>query len=123
MSNTFKQLTDEQWSLIKSLNDWKPPLERGKPRSNFRKVWNSIFYVLTHGCRWGDLPDNRDLYVPRSTAHDWLKKWKKSGTFDSVLSGMLEIALEKGLVDLSQISVDGSFSPCTRRRKWRSSRV
>jgi transposase len=123
MSKKFTQLTDDQWSLIQSLLNWKPPLERGKPRSDLRKVWNSIFYVLTRGCRWSDLPEDENLYVPRSTAHDWLKKWKDVGVFDSVLSGLLEIALEKGLIDLSQISVDGSFSPCTRRRKWGSPRI
>ena len=120
MSKKIIQLTDEQWSLIQSLIDWIPPLERGEPRRDFRKVWNSIFYILTRGCRWIDLPDNNDLYVPRSTAHDWLKKWKEVGVFDSVLSGLLEIALEKGLVDLSHIVVDGS-SPCARRWKRRRS--
>lgn len=123
MPKHFTHLTDAQWDLVQSLLDWKPPLERGKPRSDLRKVWNSIFYVLTKGCRWSDLPVDPSLYVPRSTAHDWLKKWKQAGVFDSVLSGMLEIALEKGLVDLTQISVDGSFSPWTRRRLWRRERI
>lgn len=123
MSKVFTELTDSQWSLVQSLLKWEPPLERGKPRSNLRKVWNSIFYVLTRGCRWVDLPEDPERYVPRSTAHDWLKKWKRAGVFDSVLSGLLEIALEKGLIDLSQISVDGSFSPRTRRGKRGGSRI
>ncbi len=122
-SKKFTELIDDQWSLVQSLLNWEPPLERGKPRSDLRKVWNSIFYVLTKGCRWTYLPEDKDLYVPRSTAHDWLKKWKNTGVFDSVLSGLLEIALEKGLIDLSQISVDGSFFPFTRRRKWCRSRL
>ena len=123
MSQNFTQLTDQQWSLIQSLMDWTPPLQRGKPRQDFRKVWNSIFYILTRGCRWADLPDNPILYAPKSTAHDWLKKWKEAGVFDAVLGGLLEIGLEKGVIDLSHIVVDGSFSPCTRRRKWRRSRI
>ncbi|MBN1914819.1 MAG: transposase [Parachlamydiales bacterium] len=47
----FQFLSNEQWSLIQSFMDWEPPLQRGTPRTDFRKIWNSIFYVLSHGCR------------------------------------------------------------------------
>ena len=69
MKKPFHHLSDQQWSLISSLMNWKLPLERGTPRSDLRKVWNSIFYILTHGCRWIDLPKDLDYFVPRSTAH------------------------------------------------------
>ncbi len=52
----FKFLSDDQWELISSLMQWKPPLQRGIPRTDLRKIWNSILYILTHGCRWADLP-------------------------------------------------------------------
>ncbi len=112
----FDQLSDEQWLLISDLMDWKIPLERGTPRSDLRKVWNSLLFILTRGCRWIDLPRNPDIFVPRSTAHKWLKQWSKSGVFDRVLSGLLQVGLQKGMIDLTQMAVDGSFSPFTRRR-------
>lgn len=116
MSADFRELSDEQWSLILSLMDLHLPPERGIPRSDLRKVWNSLLFVLTRGCRWVDLPRDFDVFVPRSTAHGWLKTWSVTGVFDKVMSSLLQIALQKGKLDLSQLAADGSFSPLTRRR-------
>lgn len=88
MSGRFQQLSDEQRSLILSLIDLNLPPERGIPRSDLRKVWNSLLFVLTRGCRWIDLPRDFDLFVPRSTAHGWLKIWIVTGVFDKVMSGL-----------------------------------
>lgn len=123
MEEPFHHLSDSQWNLIVALMNWTPPAERGTPRSDLRKVWNSLFYILTHGCRWIDLPREDEFFVPRSTAHKWIKQWSQSGIFDRVLSGMLQLGIKRGLVNLSQMSVDGSFSPLTRRRKGGSSRL
>jgi len=117
MKTTFHHLSDEQWSLIFSLMNWQLPLERGTPRSDMRKVWNSILFVLTRGCRWIDLPKDPDCFVPRSTAHKWVKQLSENGTFDRVLSGLLQLGVRRGLIDLSQMAVDGSFSPLSRRRR------
>ncbi len=119
----FDRLSDEQWHLIFDLMNWEIPLERGTPRSDLRKVWNSLLFILTRGCRWIDLPRNPDIFVPRSTAHKWLKQWSKNGVFDRVLSGLLQIGMRKGMIDLTQVAVDGSFSPFTRRRPRSSTRV
>lgn len=115
MSRSFSHLTDEQWELICQLMNWEPPLERGTPRSDLRKVWNSILYILTHGCRWIDLPKDSRRYVPKSTAHKWLKQFQEAHIYDRVLSGLLQKAMSSGILDLSQITVDGSFSPGPRR--------
>jgi len=67
----FQELTDDQWSLIQRLMLWSPSKERGKPRTNLKRAWNAIFYILRHGCRWEDLlVDSR--YAHRATAHRWL---------------------------------------------------
>ncbi len=123
MKKPFHHLSDSQWDLVVTLMDWIPPAERGTPRSDLRKVWNSLFYILTHGCRWVDLPRDDHFFVPRSTAHKWIKQWSQNGIFDRVLSGMLQLGIKRGLVDLSQMSVDGSFSPLSGRRKGSRSRI
>lgn len=117
MKTTFHHLTDEQWLLIIDLMDAQLPLERGTPRSDMRKVWNSILFILTHGCRWIDLPKDVNYFVPRSTAHKWVKQLSRCGVFDKVLSGLLQKAIQQGLVDLEQVAVDGSFSPLGGRRR------
>ena len=116
MSPGFEQLSDEQWSLILSLMDLHLPPERGVPRSDLRKVWNSLLFVLTRGSRWIDLPRDFNLFVLKSTAHGWLKIWSVTGIFDKVMSSLLQIAMQKGKLDLSQLATDGSFSPLARRR-------
>lgn len=123
MSARFPVLSDEQWSLIVRLMELQLPPERGIPRSDLRKVWNSLLFVLTRGCRWIDLPRDPDFFVPKSTAHGWLKHWSVTGVFDKVMSGLLQIALQKGKLDLSQLASDGSFSPLTRRRPRSQSRT
>jgi len=119
-SKHFKLLSDSQWKIIFSLMNWKPPLQRGTPRTDLRKIWNSILYVLTHGCRWADVPFS-PVYAHRATAHRWLVRWYREGVFDRVLSELLQEAMEKGKIDLSTLLVDGSFSPCTRRWRKRKS--
>ena len=123
MSSKFRVLSDDQWSIILNLMELQLPLERGIPRSDLRKVWNSLLFVLTRGCRWIDLPRDFDLFVPRSTAHGWLKHWSTTGVFDKVMSGLLQIALHKGKLDLTQLASDGSFSPLARRRSRSKSRA
>jgi len=118
----FQSLSDQQWQLIESLMGHSFPPERGTPRSDLRKVWNSLLFVLTRGCRWIDLPQDSTYFVPRSTAHKWLKQWSAEGVFDRVMSGLLQIAIQQGKVDLSQLAVDGSFSPLTRWRRASGSR-
>lgn len=117
MSTPFEHLNDNQWQLISNLMDAKFPPERGTPRSDMRKVWNSILYILTRGCRWIELPKNRRFYVPRSTAHKWAKQLSENGVLDRVLSGLLQIGVQQGLIDLKQLAVDGSFSPLSGRRR------
>lgn len=111
----FKSLTEDQWKLIFNLMDWMPPLQRGMQRTDLKKIWNSIFYVLTHGCRWADIPQS-SLYAHRATSHRWLARWYKEGVFDKVLSGLLQYGIQVGIVDLSTLLIDGSFSPCSWRR-------
>ena len=123
MSKKFIKLKDSQWETIHKLMDWTPPPERGIARSDLRKVWNSIFYVLSNGCRWIDLPIDPTIYVPKSTAHKWMKQFEELKIFNRVLAGFLRRGLKEKKIDLTQVSVDGSFSPCTRRRKRCSSRL
>ena len=59
MKKYFSHLDDAQWQLVLKLMNWTPPLQRGTPRSDLRKAWNSILYILTRGCRWIDLPKDR----------------------------------------------------------------
>ena len=94
---------------------WSPPKVGRKPRTNLKDVWNAILYILTHGCRWEDLPKD-PRYAHRATAHRWLMFWQKTRVFDRVLRGLLKKAATEGKIDWNRLIVDGSFSPCAWRR-------
>ena len=118
----FKELNENQWALIQQLMNWSPPKERGKPRTNLKRVWNSILYILTRGCRWEDLPKDSQ-YAHRATAHRWLMFWQKAGIFDRVLTGLLKRAAAEGKIDWDRLIGDGSFSPCAGGRESSKSRL
>ena len=80
MNAGFHALSDEQWSFIVNLIELQLPLERGIPRSDLRKVWNSLLFVLTRGCRWIDLPEilvfsYHDL-LPTAGSHTLAKEFR-----------------------------------------------
>ena len=95
----FTQLSDSQWILIeKALSKVTLPKVRDAPRSDLRRVWNSILYVLIRGCRWIELPMGK-LYAPRTSSHRWLQKFQKLGVFHTVLLSLLKEADFRGLID------------------------
>ena len=120
MAQRLIELSDRQWLRIQEFAQFQFPLQRGIPRADLTKVWNSILHILVHGCRWCDLP-KAGQYTSKSTAHRWLLIWQKEGVFDRVLSGLLQDAVKDGRVDISHLIVDGTFSPSAKR--WRGSAV
>lgn len=83
-------------------------MARGVARTALRKVWSTIFYILSRGFCWIDLPESK-RYAHRATARRWLLRWQQEGVFDRVLSGWLQQALKEHHLDLSQVIVDGTF--------------
>ena len=74
-------LTDEQWSLLEPLIP--PAKPGGRPRTvDVRLILDTIFYLDKAGCQWAMLPT--DL-AKRSTAHDYLSRWKADGTWQHIL--------------------------------------
>ncbi|MDJ0651685.1 MAG: transposase [Simkaniaceae bacterium] len=103
-----------------------PLLERGTPRSDRRKVWNSILYRLVPGCRWPgcrwpgcrwkDLPINPSRFIMFLDQQQWLKQLQEADVYDRVLRGLLQKGLATGKIARGQIAVDASFSPSPKRR-------
>ncbi len=102
MGKNFKKLTSVQYRVILKIMDWTPPKERGTPRKDLMKIWNSIFYVLFHRVSWKDIP-NDPAFAPKSTAHRWFHTWKNLGILDHVLSVLLQKSLKKAEISPEQI--------------------
>lgn len=112
------KLSDEQWAVIKPL---LPPQPRtGRRREHDREVLNSLVYrrlgqngrycacPLVTGSRYRDLPRTAE-YAARTTTYHWLKTWTEAGVLERLWQALLSVLEQKGKVDLSQGSLDGSF--------------
>jgi transposase len=113
MAVSARNLTDAQWAILESY--FAPPAPRpdgrGRPWKDARPVLDGVLFILRTGCAWADLP--RD-YPPRSTCHDRLQLWIKSGVFKAVLDDLAADLQAGGLLDLHECFIDGSFAPAKR---------
>lgn len=46
---------------FQELMGWSPPKERGKPRTNLKRVWNAILYILLTEVAGKTYPRIRDM--------------------------------------------------------------
>jgi transposase len=78
MSKAYSSnLTEWQWELI------EPLIPVAKPGGRHREVeiWsvlNAIFYVLTQGCTWRNLPGDFPAW---QTVYTYFRNWRKDGTW------------------------------------------
>ena len=101
-------MTDAQWAKIEPLLPAPPPrkMNRGRPRANPRKVFDSILWVLRTGASWDDLP-KEERFVAFQTAHRYLQSWVNDGTFQHIVTALASQAD----LNLSECFIDGSFIP------------
>jgi len=72
-------LTDAQWELVQPLI---PTWHVGRKRkTDMREVLNAIFYVLTSGCAWKNLPHD---FPPEGTVRDYFHTWRRHGIWDNI---------------------------------------
>lgn len=78
MSKAYSSnLTQAQWELLESLIP--PAKPGGRPRRV--KIWavlNAIFYVLTQGCTWRNLPAD---FPNWQTVYTYFRNWRKDKTW------------------------------------------
>ena len=117
MAGRFEGLNDLEWKLFEDIFPKTPKSTRarGMPPVPFRYVLKSLLYILITGCRWCDLPQGK-IWSSKSSAHRWLKRWQKDGTFEQLQSRILALADNNGLINWNYGAIDGSFSPWKGRR-------
>jgi transposase len=113
MAVSTRDLTDAQWASLEPYfaSPSPRPDGRGRPWTDARPVLHGVLYVLRTGWAWADLPGTDP---PRSTCHDRLQLWIKSGVFEAVLDDMAADLQAAGLLDLRECFLDGSFAPAQR---------
>ena len=104
------ELTDEQWALVES----HFPLSTartGRPPRDRRTLLNGIFWILSTGAPWRDLPER---FGPWQTVYDHFRNWRKSGLFAAIIQD-LQVELDKdGYIDWELWCVDGSSVRASR---------
>lgn len=109
MQGRFEGLTDARIGLIEPL---LPPPRKGpgRPEASFRKVLNTILWVLINGAKRCSVPEG-EQWSPKSAAHDRLGKRQEDGTWAKILSRLLGTAENEGMIGWERASADGSFAP------------
>jgi len=97
-------LTDKEWSILAPL--MPIPAATGRPRADDRKTLNGILYVLSTGCRWSDLPDER--YGSGKTCWFRFRQWRESGLWNGIAGALLLRLNRLRKVNLANAYIDAS---------------
>ena len=77
----------------------------GRPPKPNRTVMNVIWFVLTTGCRWEDVP--QEIGCSGRTAQRRLIAWEELGVWDRLHADLLRLLKKAGLLDTSLAIADG----------------
>src|ERR671939_362976 len=111
MAGRFEGVSDLEWRLCEDVFPPAPPKRRrGMPHAPFRKILNTLLYVLITGCRWCDVPRGPQ-WASKSATHRWLQRWHRDGTLRAMQARILGIAEERGMIRWEYGAIDGAFSP------------
>lgn len=83
-------VSDAEWALLEAFFiACDAPPRRGRPQTaeSARRSFNAIRYLLKTGCQWRMLPRE---YPSRSTVHDALTRWTRSGLWERLNSALRE---------------------------------
>jgi transposase len=92
---SYKELTDLQWQVLEPLFPNPIKRGRGKPHVAWRKVLNSIFFVLETPSKWDSLPVHPE-FASKSAAHRWYKAWQRDGFLDQILTKLRDFSMLAG---------------------------
>src|SRR5262245_54916113 len=76
----------------------------GRPPIEHRVVLNVLWFVLTTGCRWEDVP--LELGCSGMTALRYLRRWEEQCIWDRVHADLLWLLRQAGKLDPDLVIVD-----------------
>jgi transposase len=76
----------------------------GRPRIGHRVVVRVIWFVLTTGARWEDVPP--ELGCSGRTAHRRLRAWEEAGIWDRLHADLLRLLRKAGELEAETVIVD-----------------
>ena len=106
------ELSQRQWERIAPL--LPHPTHhggRGHPWKPHRPLLNGILWICHTGAPWRDLPER---YGPWQTVYDRFNRWRRDGTWATILDALLLRLDKQGLIDRDLWLVDASIIRATR---------
>lgn len=101
-------LPNQLWSRMeKLLPIYAINLKGGRPRIDFRRIANGIFYVLRTGCQWKAAPRE---FGSGSTLHRYFQEWTAFGVFRKLWKASLLEYDELKTIQWNWQSVDGAIT-------------
>jgi transposase len=85
----------------------EPPIgpKGGRPRVGHHTVIRVIWFVLTAGARWEDVPS--ELGCSGRTARRRLQAWEEAGVWDRLHADLLRLLKKAGGLDTGAVIIDG----------------
>lgn len=104
------ELTDEQWELVSPLMRQRKACT-GRPRKDPRLMLDGIFWILSTGAPWRDLPERFGSF---KTVHGYFSQWRRAGVFATMIEA-LQVKLDAdGKIDWELWCVDGAVVRASR---------
>jgi len=101
------RMPDEFFEAVAHHLPPEPPVgpKGGRPRIGHRVVIRVLWFVLTTGARWEDVPE--ELGCSGRTAHRRLRAWEEAGIWDRIHADLLGALKRAGKLDLDTVIIDG----------------
>ena len=101
------QMPDEFFDAVAHLLPPEKPVgpKGGRPRVAHRTALRVIWFVLTAGTRWEDVP--KELGGSGRTAHRRLRAWEEAGIWDRLHADLLRLLKKAGKLDTDTVIIDG----------------
>jgi len=103
------ELTDEQYELIEPLLPKSGGV--GRPWADHRQVLNGLFWKLSSGASWRDIPER---YGPWQTIYERYTAWRADGIWTRIVQA-LQVKLDAtGHINWAQWNIDSTLIRASR---------
>jgi transposase len=106
------ELPDQQWARIEPLLPHRTHHDQaGPPFNDHRPIVNGILWILHTGAPWRDLPER---YGPWETVFYRFNRWRRDGTWNRIVTSLLDELDNNGEIDHDLWCIDGSVIRASR---------
>ena len=99
-------VTDSEWNAIRKFLPRERTGKRGRPWANHRRTVSGIFWILSTGAPWRDLPSEFGAW---QTVYKRFRRWCEAGLWQRIWSKLVNQFRSKDQLSFKVWMVDGSI--------------